>query len=143
MEMLVSFLLFAFLLMAAMLLLNQARLNLAYAQNGYNAHLAAQNLMLVVRNALGETQELPCVAEAKTAVYEYAARFGVKRYGVWIFTLYDDEIFENSFGASCFPAVNAKLAGLSYMSVSGNASVIFVVIWNEQMYIAGRAIGVQ
>jgi len=137
-EMLIALSLFSVLLMAALPLLNQAGRNLAYAQDGYEAHLAAQGIMLAVRDALGEASSLN-ISSAEATASAYAARIGTEGYSVWIFS---ENAAEISFGSPCVPAINLTLTGLSGMSFSGNTSVIVVVIWDEQLNITGRAVGV-
>ncbi|MCL2578101.1 MAG: type II secretion system GspH family protein [Defluviitaleaceae bacterium] len=136
-EVMVALTLFSILLMAALPLLGQAGRNLGFAQSGYEAHLAAQSIVLAVRDAL------PNAAAAKTAASQDAARIGAENYSVWVFNEnpYTANIF---FGSPNAPAANANLCEdkLSRFSFSRDTSVIVVVVWDKQMNIAGRAVGV-
>ena len=117
MEILIALAIFGVLLMAALPLLNQAGRNLAYAQDGYRAHLAAQSIMIAVR--AGRTQSLSAYAEDFT---------------VWSFSR--SQPGEILFGTP------APLPQLTRTNFSQSAVIIVVVVRNEHGYPAGRAIGV-
>jgi prepilin-type N-terminal cleavage/methylation domain-containing protein len=129
-EILVALSLFGILIMAALPLLNQAGRNLAFAEDGYEAFLGAQGIKLAVRDT-----GLLSPADAALAASDAAARFGIGTYRVWIFSENADiaEAFGESFGSACAPEITAEL--------SGDLSVIVVVVWNEDMFVTGRAVG--
>jgi prepilin-type N-terminal cleavage/methylation domain-containing protein len=137
-EIITALALFSILIMAALPLLNQAGRNLAFAQDGYAAHLAAQSLMLAVRDALGENKNASDITDAQSAAAEYASRLGVESYSVFIFS----ENSGISFGSDCAPAIAAELTGLSGIAFSQNARAVVTIVWNEAGYVQGRAIGI-
>jgi competence protein ComGC len=154
MEMLIALSLFAILFLTLLPILNQAGRNLAAAEEGYNAHLAAQSIMLAVRNEVRDTNTALFEAEAKKAAEEIAESRKINTYRVWIF--YECEcVFLNnvnfcsscspalSFGSPCAPAENPELSGLSDLSLSENTVAIIVAVWNEQGGMAGRAVGIK
>ena len=134
MEMIIALSLFSILLMAAIPLLNQASRNMAFAQDNYNAHLAAQSLMLNIRETLRNNPDSP--AQIATS---YATQLGVETYSIFIWNTNASPIAINS---PCAPEINASLHGLDSFALAPNTSVISVLIFNEFEAIAGRAIGV-
>lgn len=134
MEMVIALSLFSILVIAALPLLHQAGRNLAFAQDGHNAHLAAQSIMLAVRDAKSEAGQTP-----QSVATAYATRLGVEIYSVWIFSANAATI---TFGSDCAPSAEASLTGLSTMSITGSTSVIIVTVWNDYDNPIGRAIGV-
>jgi len=137
MEMVIALSLFSILIIAALPLLHQAGRNLAFAQDGHNAHLAAQSIMLAVRDAKSEAGQNQTPPQAVATAY--AARLGVETYSVWIFSANAATI---TFGSDCAPLAEASLTGLSTMSITGSTSVIVVTVWNDYDNPIGRAIGV-
>jgi prepilin-type N-terminal cleavage/methylation domain-containing protein len=123
-EILLALTIFSVLLMAALPLINQAGRNLAYAQEGYDAHLAAQSIMMAVRADIGNAQ---AVASNR------AAELGAESYSVWIFS--EGETI--SFETACAPSVDATLTGGSFFSES---TYMVVAVWDSQKNLAGRAV---
>jgi prepilin-type N-terminal cleavage/methylation domain-containing protein len=136
-EIIIALAIFAVLVLAALPLLNQAGRNLVYAEESYKAHLAAQGIMLAVRDALGASG----LSGAQAVAGEYALRHGVEGYSVWVF-------YENPYTAAFYfgsfyetLGVNATLPQLSHEHFLAGAYIIVVVVWDEGLSIAGRAIG--
>ena len=137
MEMLIALGLFSILLMAALPLLNQASRNLAFAQDGYKNHLAAQNVMLSLRETLRESQETPHdSALLSTLTESYATQFGAESFSVFLWRN-DESISTHSPHA---PEINAALHG--FTSLCPYTTVISVLVFNEFGAISGRAIGI-
>jgi type II secretory pathway component PulJ len=139
MEMLIALGIFALLLMAALPLLNQAGRNLAFAQDGYASHLAAQSLMLSLRESLAKSApEGTLNSELVRSVAEaYASQVGAESYSVFIWRTGEPPISAHS---PCAPEIYATLHGL--YSLCPKARVISVLIFNEFGAVAGRAVGV-
>ena len=131
-EILIALALFSIIFASSLMVINQSARNMAFARDGYAAHLAAQSLMLVTR----ETFENTGSAAIATAIANYAQQRGVKSYSIWIFGETPVE-----FHSSCAPEADASLTGLAGMNISGQASIIVTVVWNEYGNAAGRAIG--
>ena len=98
---------------------------MAYAREGYAAHLAAQNIMLAVRDAGGFAD-----------VSGYA-----DSYSVWIFGA--GGTLEYFFESPCAPGISAGLGGDT--AFFGETRTIVTAVWREmpngEMHIAGRAVG--
>jgi Tfp pilus assembly protein PilV len=124
-EIIIATAIFGILLAAILPLLNQAGRNMAYAQEGYDAHLAAQGIMHAVRDAV----RAQGFSAAQTAAETRAASLGAETYAVFIFPQDASHI---SFGSACAPDTTVNLHGIS------NA-VVTIVFRDEN--IAGRAIG--
>jgi prepilin-type N-terminal cleavage/methylation domain-containing protein len=116
-EIIIATALFGILLVAALPLLNQSARNFAYAREGHDAHLAAQGVMLAVRDA-GD------ISAATTA----ASRFGAETYGVWIFSENNTEIFLQ----------NAPSTPINF---SGGNGIVVMIFDDDDFFITGRAIG--
>jgi len=119
-EMLIALSLFSLLVLTSLPLLRQSGLNLGFAQDGYNAHLAAQSIMLAVRDSHNR----------ETIAADYAKRLGVDYYTVWIFER------ENaiSFGAAAFET-NVSITAT-------DKEVIVVAVFNPRGQVIGRSVGV-
>ncbi|MCL2216762.1 MAG: hypothetical protein FWB91_07045 [Defluviitaleaceae bacterium] len=139
-EILVALALFSIIFASAIAMLGQSRRNLVYAQEGYAAHLAAHRLMLATRDALGRApaSATPARASLAAAISDYAEQMDVEIYSVWIFGASTME-----FHSDYAPEVTLALGRLSELNISGNASVIVTVVWNEHGNISGRAVGVR
>ncbi|MCL2357739.1 MAG: type II secretion system GspH family protein [Defluviitaleaceae bacterium] len=124
-EVIIAMAIFSVLLMAVLPLVIQSRRNMAYAREGYDAHLAAQNIMLAVRNAGGIT-----------AISGYA-----ESYSVWIFGA--GGTAESFVESLCAPALDVSLGG--DLVFFGNMRTIVAVVWREmpngEKHKAGRAVG--
>jgi len=137
-EVTIALAVFSIVVMAVLPILGQAGRNLSFARRGYQSHLAAQSMMLAVRDAL------PDVGAARVVAGQYAARLGVDDYGVWIFhecPLTKDVFFDASENTEPVPPIGVSLDGLAEFSLEGNTTIIVVVIWDNYQNIAGRAIG--
>jgi prepilin-type N-terminal cleavage/methylation domain-containing protein len=105
-EIIIALALFGLLLMAALPLVNQSGRNIAYAQEGYATHLAAQSLMLAVRDT-------PNISAAE--IDSLAASLRVENYSV--------RIDENSFDERDVVIVvvwNGELVGGRAVGVRSN-----------------------
>ena len=129
-EILISLALFSIIFASSIMVINQSARNMAFARDGYVAHLAAQSLMLATRDAFEST------GNAATTISNYAYQRGAKSYSIWIFGTAPAE-----FHSQCAPEANVSLTGLAGMNISGYASIIVAVVWNEHGHITGRAIG--
>jgi len=140
-EILIAFALFSILLMTVILMLGQAGRNMAFAQEGHSTHLAAQSLMLVVREALEDASASDAInpstssAILATVIEEYAFRRGIENYSIWI-------MGGAEFHSPNAPEANITFTGSAGINISGHATMIITIVWNEYGYIAGRAIGV-
>jgi len=144
-ELTVALTLFAVLLLAVLPLLTASARNMAAARHGYEAHLAAQSIMLAVRDSARTTSPAaltPTIAEAAAANAAY--RTDVNMYRVWVFASgnasYDEILF--TFGSYYAPDEDASFAGLATLDFTGNGRVILVAVFNEHLHMAGRAVGV-
>jgi hypothetical protein len=129
MEVLISLALFAIVLVAALPTLSHAGRNLAYAQDGHAAHLRAQSVMLLVRDALADG------VAPETVIHDYSNERDGFPYTVWI--------NGGAGGDRVFTSPGAPSAALSMDGIAlfSNRSVIYVVVWNEHGHVAGRAMG--
>ncbi|MCL1842504.1 MAG: prepilin-type N-terminal cleavage/methylation domain-containing protein [Defluviitaleaceae bacterium] len=135
-ELLIAVTLLSVLIMSALPLLGHGGRNLAYAKDGYTAHLAAQSIKLAVRDTLISSG---CEDEAMLLAAEYAARLGIESYTVWVISAGSPAM---TFGSPDAPPSNAVLTGLYRLSFSEDTIAVVVAVWNEHGFIAGRAIGV-
>jgi len=126
------------LLGVAIMVLGQAGRNLTFAQEGHNAHLAAQSLMMVVREAFenASQNQATAVAPVLAAVIDDDAR-DIENYSIWITGAVSIE-----FHSGDVPETDIGFSGVPGLNISGNTTTIVVAIWNEHGHIAGRAIGV-
>ena len=127
MEILISLALFSVLIGSSLMLLGQAGRNLAYAREGYAAHLAASSLMLTLRNETALTA---------SGVGSHANALNINAYSVWVFGSAAAE-----FHSANVPDAGLVVSGFNDLNISGYANIIVVVVWNEFGVIAGRAVG--
>jgi len=123
-EVIIALALFIIVMAAVLPVLNQAALNARFAREGYGAHLYARHIMLRVRDALN----------ADTTPQWEA---GGLRYTVWVYA---------PTGAVTITASPDAPTGAVQFPEAGPFSgrtIIKVVIWNEQDYPIGRAVGIQ
>ncbi|MCL2198982.1 MAG: prepilin-type N-terminal cleavage/methylation domain-containing protein [Defluviitaleaceae bacterium] len=131
-EMIIALSLFAVLILASLPLLNQAALNLGFAQDGYRAHLAAQSIMLAVRDSSG-------IDAKKDAAEVYAQRLGIDYYTVSVFSRGNPE--GTFFGSPNSPSKCTSIDGFSYINFAGK-KVVVVVIFSACAQVIGRAVGI-
>jgi prepilin-type N-terminal cleavage/methylation domain-containing protein len=122
-EVLIALAIFAVALAAVLPVLQQAGHNLAYAQSGYTAHLRAQQIMLATRDAL-TADETP-----QFSSYNFP-------FTVWL--------TNEAGGSILFSTPNAPLAGVEITGLAslGNRTVIVVIVWCEDGFMAARAMGI-
>ena len=142
MEILITFAIFSILLGVAILMLSQAGRNMTFAQEGHNAHLAAQSLMMVVRQAFEDASENAANASAVSSalaavINDYAYDRSIEDYSVWIVGATSME-----FHSTDAPEADISFVGVPGLNISGSATVIVIAVWNEHGHIAGRAVGV-
>ena len=135
-EVIIAASLLAILVMAVLPLLVQASRNMALAQNAYSSHLAAQSIMLAVRDTLENTSHE--LDSAQQAAQITAARLGNVSYSVWIIRTVPPQI---TFATICAPTAYVDIPELSDMLITPNSAAVIVVVWNEYGNPAGRAIG--
>ena len=143
-ELTVALGLFAILLLAVLPLLTASGRNLAAAQQGYEAHLAAQGIMLAVRDSARVTSPAALqLATSETAAASAAYRANTDMYRVWVLATggagLDELLF--TFGSDYAPDVDASLSGLATLDFTGSGRVVLVAVFNEHLHIAGRAVG--
>jgi len=125
-EILIALALFAIVLIAIVPALTQAGRNMVYAEGAYDSHLQAQRVMLVVRDALIDNAD-PVVATSSF--------IGSIDFSFWVRG-------QNgiNFHPRGEPEVDIAAIGSNY-TINYQANTIIVVVWSEDGYIAGRAIG--
>jgi len=129
MEILIALSLFAIALAAVFPSLLQVARNMEVAKSYYRAHLSAQGMMLIIRDALADG------SNAQVAAADFAAVNDVELYSIWIFGRHSGHFATD--GAS--PA-NVSLTG-GVVPAAGHSTIV-VVIWSEAGNMAGRAVGV-
>jgi len=130
-EVLIAMALFAIAMLAVIPAMQQAGRNMIYAQEAYAGHLQAQNLMLVVRDAIAEG------VPPESRAMEYAN--GGFEFSVWVNNRW---VHSDSSLEAEEPGVNAVLHSIN-TAVVNQASIIIVVVWCEDNRIIGRALGIQ
>jgi len=128
-EILVALAMFFIMLSAVLPSLLQAGRNMEFAESYYVGHLSAQEIMLVVRDAILDGDDPQSVAVC------FAEERNISNYRVWIFG--EDE---HQFGSANVPAIDVTLE--SGLVSTGNNSVIIVAVWNSIGHLVGRAVGV-
>jgi len=133
MEVIIAFALFGIVLIAVLPSISQAIRNMAYAQSHYTSHLAAQSIVLAVRETLAVNQDLQTL---QTVVENYAYMLGITYYTIQIFCPISMSTI--SFYSAGVPNIDISLAGSVGVI---DMPTIIVVIWNVYGHIAGRAVG--
>ncbi|MCL2841256.1 MAG: hypothetical protein FWE05_10845 [Defluviitaleaceae bacterium] len=131
-EILIALAFFSIIFTGSLMVLNQSGRNLAYAREGYTAHLSAQRLMIASREAFENKQSLAA------AISHYADTMEVEAYSVWVF---NTNTMVYQIHTPNAPHVNFTPSGLSSFLIYEQSHVIVTVIWNEHGNISGRAIG--
>ncbi|MCL2188608.1 MAG: prepilin-type N-terminal cleavage/methylation domain-containing protein [Defluviitaleaceae bacterium] len=123
-EIIVALALFAITLAAVLPVLSHAGRNMAYAQEGYIAHLRANHLVLLVRDALHMGEN------AQDYALAYSAARGNFPFTVWV-------------GGSVLATENAPNAAVHITGFvpQGGHQFIKAVVWDKQGNIRGRAMG--
>ncbi|MCL2372329.1 MAG: hypothetical protein FWC78_02885 [Defluviitaleaceae bacterium] len=118
-----------FLLLAAMAApaINQGVRNMEFAQSRHGAHLAANGLMLAVRDAVAAGQD------ANTAALQAAARHDASSFRVWVIGSNPREIASPGAPSA---AVDAIITGAQPMG-----SVVVAIIFDAEGNVAGRSVG--
>jgi type II secretory pathway pseudopilin PulG len=134
-EVIIAVTLFVIALATILPALSQAGRNLAFAQSGYDAHLRAQSLMLIVRSALETGEALTAVTRAGEAAHAYHAAHDNFRYTVWL--------VGGAYGGHMYDSGNAPIATAQVNGLVShpNRTAIVVVIWNEHDHAAARVVG--
>ena len=129
-EVLIAMALFAIALLAIIPAMQQAGRNMIYAQEAYASQLQAQGLMLVVRDAIDDGEN------PRTQALQYAA-------GSFEFSFWVNNRWFHSKGNSAIddPGISAVLDSMN-ATISNQASIIVVVVWDDENQISGRALGV-
>jgi len=130
MEILIALALFAIVLVAVLPTLLQAGRNLEYAKSYYNGRLTAQEILLTVRDAIVNDDDI-CDAIAAHALLR-----GVEHYRIWVIGEYEEHFY--SIDA---PQVALTLTN-TLIPIQGHNSTIIVAIWNSDNHLTGRAYGV-
>ena len=121
-EIILSLALFLLLAAVAVPSINQAVRNMEFTQSRHGAHLAANSIMLAVRDA--------GVDEQHFAAFQAAARHDVDSFRVWIIGDNSREIFSPNAPDAYVNAV----AGVS-------GSIVVAVVFDENGIVAGQAVG--
>jgi len=122
-EVLVALALFAIAIIAIIPVLTQAGRNMIYAEKAYDAHLQAQRMMLVIRDALIDGKDPEII---------------VPDYTNWDFEF---SFWVNGVGTHSTPRSGADADAIgSNTTMVNHATTIIVVAWSEDGYVAGRAI---
>ncbi|MCL2049714.1 MAG: hypothetical protein FWG87_13425 [Defluviitaleaceae bacterium] len=162
MEIVIALSLFAILFLGALPLLSHAGRNLTAAEDGYKAQLAAQGIMLAVRDSMGgemsynvqeramhAIQSTPQMMQAVQAIQatpqiaqatQTAQDLGVGTYRVWLF--FRDSENDITFGSIDSPDVTPEVVGLLGLLPTDGSAVVIVAVWNEYGGMVGRAVGV-
>ena len=122
--------LFAIALLAIIPAMQQAGRNMIYAQEAYTGRLQAQSLVLVVRDAIANSEN------PETRATQHAA-------GNFEFSFWADGIWFHSKGDEMtdYPEVTLVLNSFSAV-IESQASIIVTVVWSEDNKMAGRALTV-
>ena len=132
MEVLIALALFTIALIVALPVLTMSGRNLAYAQDTYAAHLAAQRLMLIARDALADG------VDPVSMTVQHAADGNYHGFHLWIFAPGGGiQVVFHSEGA---PEAEAAIIASAVPELA-NFYTIMVVVWNEWGHAAGQAIG--
>ncbi|MCL2500704.1 MAG: hypothetical protein FWE90_10290 [Defluviitaleaceae bacterium] len=134
-EVLIAVALFAIALAAILPTVYQSGRNMAYAHDGYQAHLHAQNLMLAVRGELETGVPSTALTRAETVAHAYASERDGVSFTVWLIDGEGGYIFRSP----CAPDADADIIGDS--TTRHNRTVIVVAVWNGNSNVAARAIG--
>jgi type II secretory pathway component PulJ len=126
-EILIAVTLFAILLVAVLPIISQASRNMAYAQDRYEAHLWAHNLMLIIREELELHIDAAAINRAETRTAIYSADRGGFLFTFWI-------------NGTPYPPTPS--ATVSLMGFAPERTTIIVVIWDGHENIIARAFGV-
>ena len=124
-EVIIALALFTIVIIAVLPTLLQAGRNLEFAENIYIGHLQAQEMMLVVRDAISDNDDI------ENAISAHAKERNIELYNVWIrgVHVYD------------FGPVVASEIDIRIVPAFEDKSIIVVAIWNEDGSLTGRAIG--
>ena len=129
-EILIALALFAIVLVAVLPTLLQAGRNMGYAESYYRGHLTAQELMLAVRGALIDGNDI------EYAAFDLAQLRDISYYRVWLSGVNHAEIY----------APGAPIAAIDLQNelvpLTGHNTVIIVAVWNSDKNLIGRAFGV-
>ena len=134
-EVLAAGTLFVIILLGVLPLTLGARQNLAFAQENLRLSLAANSLSLAVRDLV-----LGGVAVTATSIENLALGLGVENYSVYIIGSYGDGL--NSFFHSSEDGYRPSLSGLESLSRGRGSRFVYVVVYNQYLAPAGRAINV-
>jgi len=124
-EIVIAFALLMVVVAAVFPTISQAARNMEYAQSHYVAHRNASSIMLAVRDAVADGDNV------HHAALNLVDSFGVESFSVWIS---GDSLTEIS--SDCAPQANIQLT-----PSSPYVTTIIIAIWNEHGYLAGHAIG--
>jgi len=129
-EILIALALFSILIVAALPTLIQATRNMSVAQAHHQHHLAAQSIMLAVRDSLLDGGNL-----------EHAAQVVADIHGIEFYTV--SIVGENAtiFGPYGSPGANILLTSELTIPLE-TASFVVVAVWNNEGTPTGRAVGV-
>jgi len=126
-ELIIAMALFAIALLAIIPTLSQAARNMTYAQEAYIGNLQAQRLMLVVRDALADGENL-----TESAISYADDNF---EFSFWVFGNNATE-FHSKYSINADAAISGITA-----TMSSHAQVIMTIVWGEDGQVLGRAIG--
>ena len=128
-EVTVSFAIFLVLVAASLPLINSAARNLAFARNGYYAHLAAGRLMQSVRLSLTAGNDIKAsVASVSPDVYAYS---------IWV----GDQDNHTTVRSENAPDADISFAGDLCIGAMDGLHIIIVVIWGDCGGVLGRTVG--
>ena len=128
-EIIISFSIFLLLVAVSLPLVNTAARNLAFARDGYEAHLAAGRLLQSARSTLTTGRDLRSAAES--------LNLGIHAYSVWVVGQ-NGQTVVRSTGA---PETDMSLSGYASMDLTGGLHIVVVVVWGECGSVLGRTVG--
>jgi len=129
-EILIAMALFSILIAVALPTLIQAARNMDISQEHYWHHLAAQSIMLAVRDSLLHGGILENAAQSMADAHD------VEFYTVSIFG-------ENTISFSSYESPPADILLTSQLApFMGEVSFVVVAVWNSEGILTGRAVGV-
>jgi len=129
-EILIALALFAIVLVAVLPTLLQAGRNMGYAESYYHGHLTAQELMLAVRDALIDGDDM------EYAAFDLAQLRDISYYRIWLSGQNNAEIYAPDTPKAVIDLQN------ELVPLTGHNTVIIVMVWNSDKNLIGRAFGI-
>jgi len=125
-EILITLTLFSIMLIVILPTLLQGGRNLNFAESHYTGHLAAQEIMLITRDAILDGNDPELALSAMPRDVEY--------YKVWIFG-------QNEISIGTKIAENLSTEISHDTNLVGHRYIIIAMVWNNYGNIIGRAVG--